>query len=82
MLSDEHSCPALSAALSKATLYLCKTWRRVCVHVFVCVGVRAKVRVPPSFRSSEAEGLTSALPQPAAPHHVASDNAPAHHSVS
>lgn len=75
MLSDEHSCPVLAAALSKATLYLCKAWRSVCVCV--C----ARVRVPPSFRSSEAEGLTSALSEPAAPHHVASDKAPAHHFV-
>lgn len=74
MLSDEHSCPALAAALSKATLYLCKVW---CRSVGACEGACA----PPSFRSSEAEGLTSALPEPAAPHHVASDKAPAHHSV-
>lgn len=71
MLSDEHSCPVLAAALSKAALYLCKAWCSVCV----------RVHVPPSFRSSEAEGLTSALPEPAAPHHVASDDTPVHHSV-
>lgn len=73
MLSDEHSCPALAAALSKATL--------TCVKCGAVVWVRARVRAPPSFRSNEAEGLTSALPEPAAPHHVAPDNAPAHHSV-
>lgn len=38
MLSDEHSCPVLAAALSKATLYLCKAWCnvRVCVQGCMC----------------------------------------------
>lgn len=74
MLSDEHSCPVLAAALSKATLYLC-------MYVCVCVCISMCVRAPPLFCSSEAEGLTSALPETAAPHHMASDNTPAHHSV-
>ncbi len=78
MLSDEHSCSVLAAALSEATLYLCMY---VCVCACVCVCVSLCVHAPPSFRSSEAEGLTSALPETAAPHHVASDNTPAHHSV-
>lgn len=72
MLSDEHSCPVLAAALSKATLYLC---------MYVCVCISLCVHAPPLFRSSEAEGLTSALPETAAPHHMASDNTSAHHSV-
>lgn len=59
VLSDEHSCPVLTAALSKATLLpVC-----VCVHVCKCFCVWA----PPRFRSSEAEGLTSVLPETAAP---------------
>lgn len=38
VLSDEHSCPVLAAALSKATLYLCKAWCnvRVCVQGCMC----------------------------------------------
>lgn len=82
MRSDEHSCPVLDAALSKVTLflpvYLCVC---VCVHVYasVCVCLLC-LCAPPSFRSIEAKGLTSALPETAAPRHVASDNTPAHHS--
>lgn len=62
---------------------LCQKQLFTCVKcgAWVCVCVCARVHAPPSFRSSEAEGLTSALPEPAAPHHVASDNTPAHHSV-
>lgn len=38
MLSDEHSCPVLAAALSKATLYLRMYVCVSCVYVceFVC----------------------------------------------
>lgn len=83
MLSDEHSCPVLTAALWKATFLPV----RVCVYIYIykyiylCVFKFVCVHAPPLFRSTEAEGLTSALPETAAPHHVASDNTPAHHSV-
>lgn len=49
----------------------------VCMYVWVCVGVSVCVCVHHAqFCSSEAEGLTSALPETAAPRHVASDACP------
>lgn len=68
----------------KLLFYLCEcvcTYIYIYKYIYLCVFKFVCVHAPPLFRSTEAEGLTSALPETAAPHHVASDNTPAHHSV-
>lgn len=57
MLSDEHSCPVLTAALSKATLYL-----RVCVCVSVCACVRHPHSAPVKRKASPQRSLRQLHP--------------------